>query len=1285
MYEAELEDLRRFEGSALRDVLKSSELKSFFYRSDAVDNDLYVIGVEMINVLSNNIEANGDILPDLFRYQLFNAFFQLGLNKDSLALYAQTFFDGLIAYIKKDGYFNEQFVNLVYQYRNVVLASIPEYRYVNREYSLSGVEEYKTSKGNSRFAPLSLSYSSRVVQTLFPGSRYWYARGSADIQPYSPLQLNKSLSSYVPISKYGDIFRLSYEPSLVYENRVYVKKPGITPTGDKFLSSEWDLYLSKRFDRSRSFNTVYGDLLRGVYLEVSNKSEQLNSVTSDSKVNAYSPSFNQKLDDKDQLLSSFGGSGRSIYEKLVELRLLSGYMGGHEGSSVGSVSYVSSFTELLKFISTGELSVGLKQEGYGSFNSVFPTSSDSLGQSETVNGLRFLESFSTLRSFLHNQTIPPEVDLLTTRISLNPIYSKFGSGIKPNYSVVIEEKAVDQIDFVNQSLDVLIKRCGYLGDKLERIANSLTQYGQLPGYETLGSISYQMAEFQKSFPPLKYLEETSNPGGFTGAVKLLKQGYDKLRNVLNPLSLPPSLFSELIQWMKEVSKSLEGVQYELNTLGIKTNGIGYLPNIGTRKFISSSPELIEYLSFLGFRDSEINQLLEVKTFPEFVSKFAPLSDSNDLKSFFRGYELSQLIYEFGGDEGVNAYLEFLYKKSPIESLLNILYFTEKDKSDQTYIRIAKYPRLVALLMGLTYAVDPAQLNKFAGLLGDNNLDLLKSITLLLQNGQSTIIKKKEDIDLLSGVVDQSIRGHYSGDVFSSPDINYDEANSTSAVALKKWTNLIGSSLGSVEDKKYIDRLYDKSVGLSVKELVVLLNNPSPTSGFGQIIDGFYGGGFAQVIKYANISGLAAKLGYYKNSSQLNNTKIDFTETYNSLPTVVSLIDGIVQSFSLTIRLMESATNIDWSGDYYNKPELIDTILQAQNKSPSAMIDLLSRQLTESSTTISNSIAQVSPQESPGIGNSRLPNRVAIVNSLTPEQAQVLSTSSNVQVSPSIVDFSANGLITKFIKATERNLILNNISQYSESGSLYGGQQNIGTYDGFNRSSTISPPSDRDITLYKELKDITIKNSGSGKNFLAPIDDEYEKIVLSKLPKSLLSTFNPVASCKRFGGLNCDKLYGDSAKCAGVLNKSFAPESYDLMPFNDGLVVDRPLGYFAEYLPSSGDIINSKIPSYYSILDNPKPGRGSEPLMSGTQTEPMTFSGQPTTGDMVEYANTEFALVEFLKSSNREYNELTCASLADPHIYQMCMNAMKCKRFRLSSTGKGRLNFCPRGTSGGRGK
>lgn len=1284
MYEPELINLRGFEGAALKEVLRSSKLKSVFYSSDKVKEDLYVIGVEIVNTLANNIEANGEISADVFRYQLFKAFFQLGLSSDKLILYVEELFDGIVAYINEVGKHNGQFIQIIKSYQRAIALSIPEYGYVNRAYSLYNIEEYKTSKGNSRFAPITKSYNSRSIHTLFPGSRYWYAKGDPDAIGYSPIQLNKNPKDYVPLTS-KDVFKLSYETCLVYENRVYVRKPDITPAFDKFLESEWDLHLSKRLDRSKCFNVVYGDLLKGVYLEISNNAKQVNSITSDSKITTYTPEFNQKLDDKDQLLNSFGGAGRSIYENLVELRLLSGYMGGYEGSSVGSVSYVSSFMDLLKFITTGDLSPSLKQDGYGDFNSIFPLSSDSLGQKETVNGLRFLEKFSTLRSFAHGLRLSTKVDMLTDRVSFNPIYAKFGQGIEVNRQIVIQDQTEEELDFVEQSLEVLLKRCGYLGDKLERVARSLSKYGQLPGYETLGSISYQMAEFQKSFPPLKYINEVSNPGGVTGAVVLLKQGYSSLVRSLNPSSFPKSLFSDLVQWMKLVSRSLEKIQYELVTLGIKTNGTGYLPNIQTKKFISSSPELITYLSFLGFRDSEINQILEIKTFPEFVTKFAPLSDSGDLKSFFRGYELSQLIYEFGGDKGVDAYLEFLYKKSPIDTLLNILYFTEKRKSDQTYLRIAKYPRLVALLMGLTYAVDPEQLNKFANLLGDNNLDLLQSITILLQNGQTTLIKKKDEIGLLEGVINQSIRGHYSEDVFSSPDIDYKGASSTSAVALKKWTKLIDSSLGNVEDSKYITNLYDKSVGLTLKELIVLLNNPSPTSGLGQLIDGFGGGSFTKIIKYANISGLAAKLGYYKNSSQLDNTKVDFDLTYESLPTVVDLLNNVIQSFDLTTRLIESSTNLDWSDEYYKKPQLMTPILQAQNKEPMVMIGIISKQLEETPESLSNQISKAIPQESPGIGNSRLPNRVSINNSLTPEQAQILYSSSSTSIAPGIVDFSANGLITNFIKVTERNLILNNISKYSESSSIYGGQHKVGIYEGSSRSNTLSTPSDREISLYRELKNIDIKDSGSGKKFRMNQDEEYETSLLNKIPKELDPKFDPVRSCRRFGGSNCDKLYKNLDKCAGVLNKSFAPEVYDLAPFNNGIIIDRPLGYFSEYLPSDGSLINSKIPSYYSILDNPKSGRGSEPVMGDVQTETMVFKDHTTTGDLVEYANTEFAILEFLKSSNREYTELTCASLNSPHMYQMCMNAMKCKRFKLSGQNKGNLSFCPKGTSGGRNK
>lgn len=1271
MYEAELDTLRKFEGVALREVVLSPRLKGLFNN----EQESYAVGVDFLNVLVNSIESNSQIVPSIFRSPLFKAFFQVGLNNEYLDTFIKTLFEGISDYLSNGISYNEEFVRLVNKYKTSILLSIPEYGYINKSYSLSGIEEYKTSKSNKRILPLSRKFSDRTIQSLFPYSRYWYPiseRGEA----YSPIQLNKPIDSYRPISKDPEVFKLNYEPPVVFENKVYVKKAGTVATEDKFIEAEWDLFNPRRFNKSRSFSSVFSTLLKGVYLDISQKASDINSITSDSKVETYPSKYKSVLTDTELLVNSFGGSGKSIYDRLVELKIVSGLMGGNESSTVGSVNYLSVFTEYLSFMTTGELSNSLRQQGYGKFNIVFPLSSDSLGEEQSINGLRFLEKFSNLRSFVHNLRLPRDVDMDQDIVPVNPVYAKYVNRVEPNYIVKVYEKSEDKLDFFKHSLNILLERCKYFGDKLERIENSLNKYGQLHGYESLGSLNYQIDEFQKSFPPISYINQVENPGGVTGAVMYLSKGYSKLSEVLNPFSLPPSLFSEALEWMKVVLTYLESVEYEFTLLGIKTGGSGYLPNIENKKFVSSSSDLIKYLSTLGFKDSEISQILDVKDFPEFITKFAPLSDSSDLNSFFKGYELSQLVYEFGGEKAIDAYLDFLYNKSPIDSLISILGLTDKNKSDPTYLRISNYPKLIALLLGLTYAVDPIQLQKFYSLLGDNNINLLESITVLLQKGQDTIIKRKEDISILDGLVDQLIRGNYAQDVFSSPDLDYKGVKETSPVSLKNWTSLIESSLGNLKNPKDIEDLYDKSVGLTLKELIVLLNNPSPTSGIAQVVDGFMGGRLAKVVKYANISGLATKLSYYKNSSQLNNKSVNFDDTYSGMPSVLDMLKKIIDSFSLTIKLLESSINADWSSQYYNKPNLLEVIINAQNKDTDSMLNLVSNQYSLSKSEISQAISKSPPQEAPGIGNSRLPNRASIANSITPDQAKVLSNPSVVSTINPIVDFSAKNLINKFIKVTEKTLILNSISQPSESVSVAQSLDRFGSLENTQRMNTLGSITPEDLSLYLSIKNQSVNSTGLDRNFLNRPESKYEEDVLKKLPKSLLNYFSPLESCKKFGGADCKK--NETDRCVNYLNRSLEPESYDLQPFSNGLIVDRPLGYFSDYLPSDGSIISNKIPSYYSLLDSPKPGRDSEPMLKTLNATP---SGRG--GDMVEYSNTQFAILDFINSSRKEYTELTCATLQDASMYQMCINLLKCKRFKIDNIkGDSRLKFCPPGTSGG---
>jgi hypothetical protein len=1274
MYESELRDLRSFEGEALKSLMSSPSQTSLFANYERS----YLIGVEFLHTLANEIENRSRVNPISFKKPLFKAFYDLQLNGESLKTFVNIFFQALPQFLAEKGKINSEFSGVINTYREAVLSSIDENKYINNySYSLSGIEEFKTSTKNVRITPLSKNEKTRTVQTLFPCSRYWYPPKQRPDEVYSPLQFNKSKTSYKPISANPGVFTTVSDETVVYEGKVYTKKPGVVTANNRFVEEDWDVYVPKNFNPSKSFSKVYSELLKGVYTDLSENAQVINSITSDSKVQYFSPDIDQNLLDKDLLIHSFGGAGKKIYDHLVELRILSGYMGGYEGSPAGSVSYLSTVVEYLDLISTGRVSKNLEEEGFGNFNSIFPTSSDSFGK-EGINGLRFLEKFSPLKSFLHNQTIPEDVDIYRKTISINPLKLEFDIELPQLQGISIYDRRDEDLDFIKDSLNVLMLRSKIFGDKLDQISKGLDRYGHLSGYNSLGSISFQVAEFQKIFPPRSYLNQTTTPGGFTGAILSLSKAYGTLSDSLQPLSLPPSLFSEVVDWLRLLLKSLEAIRHEFISLGIKTKGVGYLPNIETKKFISSSKDTAQYLSLLGFTDSEINQIFKISSFSELIEKLAPLSDSKDLHSFFRGYELSQLIYEFGGDKGVEAYLNFLYKKSPISGLLNVLSITEISKSDQTSTRISKYPRLIALLMGLSYAIDPDQLNQFSYILGDNKVDLLESISLLLKNNQDTIIKKQENVDVLSAVVEQLIRGYYPSDLDLSPDVSYEWVKEKSPIDLKKWTKVIDSSLGNVENPDRLKYLYDKAIGLTLKELLVLLNNPSPTSGIGQIMDGFYGGDFTKFLKYANISGLAIKLGYYKNSTQLNNSRTDFDLTYNTIPSALESLETIIQSTALTIKLIEMSINEDWYNTSYKKPQSLDSVLNYQNKPVQAMLNLF----TDSSPlTLKKTVETIPPQDPPGIGNSRLPNRVGVFNSLTPEQARILSSSPTLPPVEYSTEFSSAGVINKFIKVTERNLILNNFSLSQEASLLYNNKSPGIVGSGSQRKETLAAPSESDMALYKELKSQEVSSSGTGRNYLNDPGKEDEDKINSRIPSHLLSSFDPVASCKRFGGKNCEDLYKDSQRCSGMLNKSSLPETYHLVPFNEGIVVDRPLGYFAHYLPSDQKIISNKLPSYYSLLDSPAPGPDSEPYLPSLNRDPIVFSSEQESGDLVDYANTRMAISEFLRMSGKEHTELTCASILHPHLYQICMNSLKCKRFRPSN--ESRLKFCPAQTSGGR--
>ncbi len=1277
------------------------EKKYVKFTSDASKRSFERVSLDLFLSIIERIENDDALTIAPLKQTMLEALFRVDFNTELSRLVFEQISAALYDFINAQPNYDPSLVRTLQSYETLLSESIGDYTFFSSSSALDIIqqpEEYQYSTSEFSFVPKQIDRSTNKIYTLFPKERYWEEFSKlTDANSYSPLKYNQIANE---IGAEEQRIPLDYQDMVIYEDKLYKLNPRVTsPARNKFVESDWIEYKSRLFDQSKSFKKVFNEKIQGYYTGFLESGFDINEIISDSKITEFADS---KVSNVDLLVSTFGGEGRAIFDSINQLKIASDYFGGHESSVLGGMEYIVQFSEYLLAMSFGRdtstvFEIVDSKSTFGQFDLLFASRT-----TETkIPGLNFLSSFGKLKSFAHSQKLDT---LLETgdKVFYNPIRTQFKDGVADTYLSTFVPNSYRQepkIDLLLYSLEALFNRCLGVGDSLRAILNSLDSRGRLVAYEGLGSVQTQIDELQRVFPPTSYIYDNNNkiPAGLTGCIKYFLDSYTRLSRTFIYTKLPGKSLDFILKWLNLISNRVEEVSFYLVKLGIGSSN--FIPNISINSFEPNNNSIIQYLSSLGFRDSEINQLLTVDSFPALVEKFAPLSDSDDIKSFFKAYELAQLIYEFGGQDGVNAYLSFLYSKSGVDSLLNILSISQKDKSKITYLQTSKYPKLVGLLIGLTYAIDPNQLIKFNRILGKNNLTLLESIEFLLQSGQQNILKSPEEIDLLSPVVEQLTRGKYN-DVFASLDIDYSQANSTVPIALKQWTQIINDNLGGVSSSETIRNLYDKSVGLTPKELISILNPVSSATSFAQMIDGFDGGSFTKLLKYASLTGLAIKLGYYKNSPQLANFESKYLENFYTLPTLLQNLNRVTETLALIELIFES--NLDYD---LNPPpaSVVEPLIFSQNKPVEVIADIIKNSaITDEETSNSREIASNAPIiESPGIGNSRLPNRVPVGNSITPEQFNVLFNQAGTSAFTQQVTSSStvSNLIGRFIKFSEPNKLTNIIDQSNESLAIVDSRAEQKTYtpatafeDPKPLGRSANPVKYSVPEIYNELSvSKELSSQSLGANFIRDTEPD-----LLYTLGDLVKPFDRIESCKRFGGTDCDNLYADAPElCVGPLNKSLYPETYAPLPTltqsvpgssPSAVYVDRPLGTFADYKPlntrlptSSGD----NPPSYYDILGPSVAaiGHQGEPILSSITSEPLI----PDKGgySLSEFGNSEFGLLEFIRANLEKSTEFSCATFESPFHYQKCMNLMKCKKFSVSSDGKYYLPFCPKTLSGGR--
>jgi len=1257
----------------LRKKLKDSTLKLF---------------LEIFNRLENNESVS--ISP--FKQIITESILEIGVDE----VYPIEIYDEVVAVLSKYAKnYSENysiFLLKIKQYKEIITKFI-----INEDFFSSTVfdvlqtaPEYQYSEDKFIYSVKEVNNYSKTVYTLFPQSRYWEEFQSlSNTSSYSPLSYNR-VASKIGKSEYR--LSISYRDLIIYNGDLYKLNPDVgSPTRDFFESSQWSKYVSKRLNRAAKFKEVFEKNVRQYYNGFLENGFDINSVISDSKIEEYS---DPTVVNEELLTVTFGGEGKSILQGINSLKIFSDYIGSYEGSIIGGIQYISKYSQYLFGAAYGRLNSDVfatinNESSFGKFDVLF-AGATSLNK---IPGLNFLNSFLKLKSFIHGQKVPDDTFIENKTLTYNSIYAQFKDGLKDRYTAEIKANSYTippSVDLLSSAINTLYSRCLYLGDLVQSMLSSLDLTGKLPGSEGLGSIEPQLKELQRVFPPSPYMEslrEGPKPG-MSGVIKFIKESYDQLYSTFIYTQLPGNPLEFLLKITAAVNDQINGIYESISRLSISS--FEYIPNISNISFQGQNTVLISFLRSLGFSESEINKVISINNFSDLITSFAPISNSDDLKSFFKGFELSQLIYQIGGQDGIDAYLSFLYSVSDVDGLLNILSLAQKDPSKATYINISKYPRLIGLLIGLTYAIDPNQIIKFTKILGQNNLTLLESIAYLFQSGQENIIKSKDEINLLSGIIDQIIQGNYQ-DGLMSPSLDYAQTNSLAPIALKEWTEVIGDNLGNISSEKLINALYDKAVGLTPKELITLLGETSPTTALGQILDGFNGGNFTKFIQYANLTGLGIRLGTYKNSQQLNNFKLQSDPLQSN---ILTLLEGF-ESISKSLRIVENV--LKSSLDYSSLTVLSNkfkALINSQNKSfdtlNQTVIDILSSSDDNPELAITAGNSPI--VESPGIGNSRLPNRIPIVNSITPEQYRVLfNTPINNVNFTEVIKQSPEIIINNFFKISEENKLANLISNTYETGSNPNTQvvdtkawSPSSEYETIPMSINIPKMEYMTPPLYKEAGEVPeIENSILGVSYIP------KKEIMANLPQEILKVFDPIVSCQRFGGKECTDIYGNLAdRCVPSINKSLYPEEYKTVPGTSvgSISVDRPLGSFLEFKPSESLVPTSSFsspPAYVSLLENKINGFGEkgEPILKGISSTPIKFSYGG--GEVSEFNNTEFAIIEGIKAKLEKSSEFDCATFKSPFEYQMCMNIVKCKKFATPSNGKYYLDFCPRTLSGGR--
>jgi hypothetical protein len=404
--------------------------------------------------------------------------------------------------------------------------------------------------------------------------------------------------------------------------------------------------------------------------------------------------------------------------------------------------------------------------------------------------------------------------------------------------------------------------------------------------------------------------------------------------------------------------------------------------------------------------------------------------------------------------------------------------------------------------------------------------------------------------------------------------------------------------------------------------------------------------------------------------------------------LVNLLDLTLTNFVNTLEYDLSQDSVD----LYS----FDNFINAQNKEIEEISKVI-QNLVPIEGDITNIGVPTIPgtatiKGAPGIGNSPVPESITREGTITPEQADQLSSQITSTYSfignKSEADITSNNTINKFISFIEDNKL---IVDFSAPETVVEKNSNIldklDTLDTSKANETESTTTSASFTDADRKVGVKLPSVYQEDNYQESIAQKEVDILINQ---GLIENFNALESCKKFGGENCESRVDASINsCGSAINKAIYYQR-DETPFssisNGSVGIDRPFGSSANKSPESLFLPYSKTnkPSYFELLGHDVSiTNNGEPLKSTINTEPLVFrqDGKEMSSLYPAYYNSEYGLIESIKAKWEKNEPFKCSLLEDPYAYMACMNLLKCKRFDKSK-GESYLRFCPKTLAGG---